>query len=59
MTGPGDALLRLPDVRQVQLWQGGMAGGRPVLLFHGCPDTRRIAFSGGVAHVAQACVSSH
>ena len=39
-------LLRLADGRRVQLWQGGAAGGHPVLFFHGCPDSRRAAFGG-------------
>jgi pimeloyl-ACP methyl ester carboxylesterase len=49
MTAAEGELLRLPDGRRVQLWQGGAPEGRPVLFFHGCPDTRRVAFSGAGA----------
>jgi pimeloyl-ACP methyl ester carboxylesterase len=49
MTAAGDELLRLPDGRRAQLWQGGADGGHPVLFFHGCPDTRWAAHSGAAA----------
>jgi pimeloyl-ACP methyl ester carboxylesterase len=49
VTDADDELLRLPDGRGVQLWQGGAADGHPVLFFHGCPDTRWAAHSGADA----------
>lgn len=42
-------LLRLPDGRQVHLWQGGDPAGVPVLFQHGCPDTRLAAATGDAA----------
>jgi pimeloyl-ACP methyl ester carboxylesterase len=39
-------LLHLPTGRQVQIWEGGAPAGRPVLFFHGCPDSRRAAQAG-------------
>jgi pimeloyl-ACP methyl ester carboxylesterase len=44
-----DDVLTLPDGRNAQLWQDGDPDGRPVMFFHGCPDTRRVAFSGADA----------
>ncbi len=41
-----DDLVTLPDGRVAQLWQGGAATGPVVFFLHGCPDTRRAAFSG-------------
>ncbi len=50
MTADGETeLLRLPDGRLAQLWQGGAPEGPAVLFFHGCPDTRRVAFTGAGA----------
>jgi pimeloyl-ACP methyl ester carboxylesterase len=39
-------LLRLPDGRELQVWQGGTASGPAVFFLHGCPDTRLAARSG-------------
>lgn len=49
MTTPSAAsdLLRLPDGRQLQFWEGGARDGRPVVFFPGCPDSRHVAFSAG------------
>lgn len=41
--------LTLPDGRPVQLWLGGADTGPVVLFFHGTPDTRWAARSGGDA----------
>jgi len=38
--------VRLPDGRLVSVWDGGDPSGRPVILFHGCPDSRRAAVPG-------------
>ena len=38
----------LPDGRALRYWNSGTAGP-VVLVFHGCPDTRRIAMTGGKA----------
>jgi pimeloyl-ACP methyl ester carboxylesterase len=42
-------LLRLPDGRQAQYWQGGSESGPVVFFLHGCPDTRHAAFPGDEA----------
>ena len=47
--------LRLRDGRRLSLWEGGDPTGRPVIFFHGCPDSRRAAISG---HVAAAAVGA-
>jgi pimeloyl-ACP methyl ester carboxylesterase len=47
--GTGDDEVVLPDGRRVQLWQGGDRSGPAVVFFHGCPDSRRAAFSGDAA----------
>ncbi len=39
-------LTTLPDGRTLAWSEGGDPRGRPVLFFHGCPDTRRAAASG-------------
>ena len=44
-------LTSLPDGRALAWSEGGDPRGRPVLFFHGCPDTRRAAASGH--HAAQ------
>ena len=44
-----DDLVTLPDGRVAQLWQGGTPAGPVVFFLHGCPDTRRAAFSGAEA----------
>src|SRR4051794_30947285 len=49
MTPVEGGLLHLPNGRRVQLWEGGTPSGRPVLFFHGCPDTRRAAQPGDAA----------
>ena len=41
--------LRLSDGRRVRWWEGGDPEGLPVLFSHGCPDTRRAAWSGAEA----------
>ncbi|MGH3331266.1 MAG: alpha/beta fold hydrolase, partial [Nocardioidaceae bacterium] len=46
--GDGD-LLRLPDGRRAQLWQGGASAGPVVFFLHGCPDTRHAARTGEAA----------
>ncbi|HET6817831.1 MAG TPA: alpha/beta hydrolase [Mycobacteriales bacterium] len=46
-----DEVLRLPDGRQLQFWTGGASDGHPVVVLPGCPDCRRIAFSGDAAAV--------
>ena len=52
MTRPNGTLLlpedtvRLPDGRLAQLSVGGDPRGRVVFFLHGCPDTRRAAWSG-------------
>ncbi len=42
-------LLELPDGRRVQWWSGGATHGKPVVFFHGCPDTRHAAMPGAAA----------
>ena len=42
-------LVRLPDGRQVQFWQGGARGGHAVFFLHGCPDSRLAARTGDAA----------
>lgn len=44
--------LRLRDGRRLSLWEGGDPTGRPVIFFHGCPDSRRAAISGHDAAAA-------
>jgi pimeloyl-ACP methyl ester carboxylesterase len=47
MGDPRDAdLVRLPDGRRAQLWQGGARVGPTVFFLHGCPDTRHAARPG-------------
>ncbi len=41
--------VRLPDGRGLDLWEGGDPGGRPVVFFHGCPDSRLAAVPGDEA----------
>ena len=41
--------IALPDGRRAQLWTGGDASGRPVLVCHGTPDTRWVARTGASA----------
>jgi pimeloyl-ACP methyl ester carboxylesterase len=41
--------LSLSDGRRVRWWEGGDPEGLPVLFSHGCPDTRRAAWSGAEA----------
>ncbi|MFC0627085.1 alpha/beta fold hydrolase [Kribbella deserti] len=41
--------LTLPDGRRAQYWQGGDPRGRAFFFLHGCPDTRRAAFTGDTA----------
>ncbi|GAA4352166.1 alpha/beta fold hydrolase [Angustibacter luteus] len=48
-SAPDGETVLLPDGRTAQLWQGGDPDGLPVLFFHGCPDTRRAAWSGAEA----------
>ncbi len=38
--------LELRDGRRASVWEGGEPTGRPVLFFHGCPDSRRAAIPG-------------
>ena len=41
MAGPGrDATLQLPDGRVMEYWEGGDAGGRPMIMHPGTPETR-------------------
>lgn len=47
VTGADEVVLA--DGRRAQLWQGGDPTGPAVFFFHGCPDTRRAAFSGDAA----------
>jgi pimeloyl-ACP methyl ester carboxylesterase len=47
MSDGADAdLVRLPDGRRAQLWQGGTPAGPAVFFLHGCPDTRHAARTG-------------
>jgi pimeloyl-ACP methyl ester carboxylesterase len=47
MSEAGDPdLVRLPDGRRAQLWQGGAPAGPTVFFLHGCPDTRHAARTG-------------
>ncbi len=41
--------MRLPDGRDVQLWQGGRRDGPVVFFVHGCPDCRLAARTGVAA----------
>ena len=41
--------LTLPDGRRVSVREGGDPAGRPVMFFHGCPDSRRATVSGDAA----------
>ena len=41
-----DELVRLPDGRAVQLWQGGDPRGVPVLFLHGTPDCEPLGVPG-------------
>jgi pimeloyl-ACP methyl ester carboxylesterase len=42
-------LIRLPDGRRAQLWEGGAPAGPTVFFLHGCPDTRHAARTGDAA----------
>jgi pimeloyl-ACP methyl ester carboxylesterase len=44
--GADTDLVRLPDGRRAQLWQGGAPAGPTVVFLHGCPDTRHAARTG-------------
>lgn len=44
-----DEVLDVEAGRRVQIWVGGAPDGVPVVFFHGCPDTRRIAMTGAAA----------
>lgn len=42
-------MLEVAPGRRVQTWVGGAPDGFPVVFFHGCPDTRRVAWTGADA----------
>jgi pimeloyl-ACP methyl ester carboxylesterase len=44
-----EEVLEVAPGRRVQTWVGGAPDGFPVVFFHGCPDTRRVAMTGGAA----------
>jgi pimeloyl-ACP methyl ester carboxylesterase len=44
-----DDVVRLPDGRDAQLWEGGQPDGPAVFFVHGCPDCRLAARTGDAA----------